>query len=258
MMRMTPKEFLESGFLEEYTMGLLSDDKAREVREFIEKHPSVKTVYDEHQRAIKEMAEAHAIAPPAGIKGAVMSAIQPEVTPTMLPPKIKPSYGSWILATLVGALAIYSFAMWKSTVRELNHQKSEFALLQNDCEHAKKESAVANNLIAFYQNPNTKSTILTGNGIAEEFNMIARYNSAREEVALDVLTPAQIPANKVLCLWGDKNGKMILIAKLDQSSKAQMVKYDKDMESLNVTIEEMADVIDHPDVSQLIASVAIG
>jgi len=51
---------------------------------------------------------------------------------------------------------------------------------------------------------------------------------------------------------------MILITKLDQGADPQMVAYDKDMESLNVTIEEKSDVIDHPDVSQLIASVAIG
>jgi len=215
MKRMTPNEFLESGFLEEYTMGLLSDEKAKEVQAYIEAHPTVKAVYDEHQKAIR-------------------------------------------LAALVGALAIYSFAMWKSTVRELKHQQSEYALLKNDCERSQKESAIANNLMAFYQNPDTQSAILTGNSKADEFSMVARYNPRRSKVALEVLSVADIPSDKVLCLWGDKDGKMILITKLDQGADPQMVAYDKDMESLNVTIEEKSDVIDHPDVSQLIASVAIG
>ena len=258
MKRMTPNEFLESGFLEEYTMGLLSDEKAKEVQAYIEAHPTVKAVYDEHQKAIREMAETHAVSPPNGIKGAVMSAIQPEPTPKVADNKAPTSYGSWILAALVGALAIYSFAMWKSTVRELKHQQSEYALLKNDCERSQKESAIANNLMAFYQNPDTQSAILTGNSKADEFSMVARYNPKRSKVALEVLSVADIPSDKVLCLWGDKDGKMILITKLDQGADPQMVAYDKDMESLNVTIEEKSDVIDHPDVSQLIASVAIG
>jgi len=258
MIRMTPKEFLETGLLEQYVMDLLDPQEAKQVASYIEKHPSLVKTYNEMQETILNLAESHGIQPPAEMKAKVMQGIEPqkaisETTASSSWIKYLPS----IAAVLFGAISLISYNKINTLERKIQSEKIAYTTLSEDCENAKKEYENQNRIYAFYKDANTESVILSGNAKAPDFELVSRYNKNTSSLILDVTQSAKISDDKVLCLWGDKDGKMILIAKLDPSALGSMIPFDSKMESFNVTIEERKASIDHPDVSQLIASAAI-
>jgi len=116
-------------------------------------------------------------------------------------------------------------------------------------------------LIAFYNSSQTQRYDMTGNQLAPDFNAMVFVNPTARKA---ILTPTQklsLPEGKCLQLWGDLEGEMIPIAVLnDVNTRDYAVEINPEYTSLNFTIEEKtADGKgkDHPDVSQLIASVLI-
>ena len=253
---MTQEEFLETGLLEQYVMGLLSDKESQDVEEYIAKFPEVNRLFKEHQKGILEMAESHSITPSPNVRTSLMNEINTtqKTSPNNMTAGISVAI---VFAVVMMAIASYAIMKLRDTTRALNEQEMKFALLELDCKKAKRQSEKTNLLFAFYQDEETELTMLKGNAKAPNFNLFARYNMSSGQIALEILNPLSLPDNKMLCLWGDKNGKMILIAKLDKTGQDKLIAYDSQMVSLNVTIEEKTEDIDHPDVSQLIASVAI-
>lgn len=254
---MTKEEFLNSGLLEEYVMGLLSDDESAKVGAYIASNPSIKKLLLENEEAILNLANSQGVTPPKGAKASILDAINEIENP------VTGSSGTFIksilpiLAGLLLAVSIYSLIQWKNSKNELKDLKEKFATLSKDCEEAQKLADQNNALIAFNQNPDTKSSILVGNANAPDFDLLARHNKVTGELSLEMINPIPLPPSKVLCLWGDKNGEMILISRLDDESQNNLIAYDPEMVSLNVTIEKNMDDIDHPDLTQVVASVAI-
>ena len=87
--------------------------------------------------------------------------------------------------------------------------------------------------------------------------MSAFYNKEKEVLSIEGLIKGDIPNGKCYYLWGDIDSKMIKIGRLDDPEMATFAALDPNMVSLNVTIEDAEVEIDHPDVSQLVGSVAI-
>ncbi|MFT6337332.1 MAG: hypothetical protein ACI86M_000257 [Saprospiraceae bacterium] len=256
MLKMTEEEFLETGLLEQYVMGLLADKESLQVEEYIASHPEVNRLYQEHQKGILEMAESNSISPSPNVRTSLMNEINTEKKKSTNKMTTGISMAI-VFAMVMTAIASYAIMKLRDTTRALNEQEMKFALLELDCKKAKRQSEKTNLLFAFYQDEKTELALLRGNAKAPNFNLFARHNKNSGQIALEILNPLSLPENKILCLWGDRDGEMILITKLDKTVQDKLITYDIQMVSFNVTIEERAEEIDHPDVSQLIASVAI-
>lgn len=256
-MKMTPEEFLNTGLLEEYVLGLLTDAKADKVQAYIAKHPSIENTYIDMQTTVSNLAKSHGIIPPAQVKSKVMQSIGNSNR------IIIPKENNWLkyvtsaIAIILGIISIISYNTIKSLATELKMEKKAYAELSSDCEKNKEAYETSSRIYAFYKDPNTQSAILKGNEKAPNFELVSHYNKTEGQIALNISSGTDLPNNKMLCLWGDVKGEMILIAKLDPSIQDKIIPFDKNMTSLNVTIEDTQDEINHPDVSQLIASNAI-
>jgi len=121
----------------------------------------------------------------------------------------------------------------------------------------KKTLDSQNKIYAFYKDTNTESAVLKGNEKLPKFEVVSRYNKSKSQLILDTNSRYSIGNDKMLCLWGDIDGEMILIAKINESTQGEIIDFSSDMTSLNVTLEDLKEEIDHPDVSQLVASVSI-
>lgn len=256
-MKMTPEEFLNTGLLEEYVLGLLSEVEAGEVEAYMAKHPSIKNTYNDMQNTISNLAKSHGIIPPAHVKENVMQSIGN--SNRIIIPKENNwfKYAASALAILLGVLSIISYNKIQSLSTELKMGKKAYAELSSDCEKNKEAYENSSRIYAFYKDPNTQSAILKGNKKAPDFELVSHYNKTEGQIALNISSTTDLPNNKMLCLWGDVQGEMILIAKLDPSTMDNTLPFDGKMTSLNVTIEDLQDEIDHPDVDQIISSVAI-
>lgn len=257
MMNMKPQEFLETGLLEQYVMGLLSTDEAEQVAHYIKQNPTVKIQFDDLQKSIANLAESHSIIPPTHIKGNVLKSITNNSSNTISASESWKKYLTYTAAIFFGITTFLAYNKIQNLNKKIASHQKEYKDLEANCQQSQQKAEQQNKIFAFYKDPNTQSIQLTGNKKAPNFNMVAHYNKSKERLALQVTTNTPISKDKMLCLWGDKDGKMILITKLDAMEIDQLVTFDNAMTSLNITVEERIESIDHPDVSQLIASVVI-
>ena len=253
-MKMTPEEFLNTGLLEEYVLGLLTDAKADEVQAYIAKHPSIENTYIDMQNTVSNLAKSHGIIPPAQVKSKVMQSIGN--SNKIIIPK-ENNWLKYVASAIAIILGIIAYSTIKSLATELKMEKKAYAELSSDCEKNKEAYETSSRIYAFYKDPNTQSAILKGNEKAPDFELVSHYNKTEGQIALNISSATDLPNNKMLCLWGDVQGEMILIAKLDPATMDNTLPFDGNMTSLNVTIEDRQDEIDHPDVSQIVSSVAI-
>lgn len=258
MNRMTPEEFLKTGLLEQYLMGLLSEKEAKEVALYISQHPSIQKTYNELESTIYNLAESHQIKPPDSIKGNVMDqimAIDKSADASVSTPWSK--YLMYTAALLLGLISILSYYKVQKLSNQLQKRNIEYANLEDSCKESKKQYDQQSRLFAFYKETNTQSIILNGNEKAPRLKLVSHYNKEQSQLILDLQNHDDIAKDKMLCLWGDKDGEMILITKLNESTNGTLLSFDNQMNSFNITLEDIQENIDHPDVSQLVASVAI-
>jgi len=257
MMPTNKDEFLKSGLLEQYVMGLCSEQERLVVEGYISEYDSVRQVYEELQHSISELADSYAIVPPTDVKAKVMEAVQPSGEYST--PQKEGQYGKLAmgLALALAVLGIYSLVTISELQSDLKGSEAQYAQLLADCETSQLQAAATAEQLEFYVSSDTRIAELTGGAVLPGFQAVAHYNKATSQYALDIVESGSIPAGKCLYLWGDKDGKMIKLQRITDTEGHEILVFDSKMESLNLTLEDATALVDHPDVSQLVASAAI-
>ncbi len=251
------KQFLASGKLEEYVFGLLDPKDEGDVLSFIKRYPAVASEYQVLQDQLETLSIKQSIKAPVGLKAQIMDALPDKNVPTSTSSF---SWTSLLAAASILAAVLFGW-LWNNANQQLNAEKQNYAILVADCEEKTKEMEAQSDLIAFYNSAQTRRYDMTGNQLAPDFNAMVFVNTSAQKA---ILTPTQeltLPKGKCLQLWGDLEGEMIPIAVLnDVTNREYALEINPEFTSLNFTIEEItADGKGqlHPDVSQLISSVAI-
>ena len=73
---MNIKEYISSGVVESYVLGLLSAQERFEFEQYCETYPELKAARESFELAIEKQAMENAVPPPADIKQKILSAIQ--------------------------------------------------------------------------------------------------------------------------------------------------------------------------------------
>lgn len=247
---MNKKEFLESGLLEQYMLGLLEDQEdIKKIESFIQNDAEVKSYYDRIQQDMLNLADANSIAPPPSVKKQIMKDVK------TLDNNFRPKSGMitslpWIIAAILVGFLVMSLLRYNNLDDKLVETQSAYAALVDDCQS--KETKM-NRKAIFFADVNTQKVSIENDG----FQMSAFYNKQQSLITIEGLSNGNLPRGKCYYLWGDVDSEMIKIGRLDDPNMAHFAAFDPNMVSLNVTIEDASAVIDHPDVSQLVGSVAI-
>jgi len=260
MIRMTTDEFLASGLLEQYVMGLLDDDKAIEVGKYIEASPGVKDSYNSIQETIANMAKSYGIEPPVRSKEAIIRKMNEKDEGLIQPTRSKVNWllpAAGIAAAIFLCLSVLSLFKINNLEQQLEMQAAKFDTLDSDCKVIRTINIAQEQQLAFYTHHATRSKELKGSVKGENFQAVTFYNTMSQQIAFDMVKDPKLPKDKCFYLWGDLNGEMIKISKINSEDSIGILEFDKNMASLNITIEDATQDIDHPDVSQLVASVSI-
>lgn len=247
---MTAEEFLDTGLLEQYVLGLLDSSQVKEVQQYIDRFPEVKAEFDSMQDSIHRLADSYSIAPPPSIKKQVVSQISPPSSSSSSAGLAKYAFATFALVSLL--MAFFAYQRLERLEQELSDKHLAYASLKEKCEQSQQSLTEK---VTFYAHEATELQSLKGNSLASNFNAKAYYNKPQATYLVEVASYPDLPTSKCLVLWGDLEGKMIKLGKIGPKSSV-FNSFDPKMDSFNVTIEESADV-DHPDVSQLIASITI-
>lgn len=182
--------FLQSGLLEAYALGEVSKQERALVERMLAEYPEAKAELDAIEQALENIAHAHAVPPPPGLKAQIMAQLGDTPPPASAAPSAaKPNILQWLSIVFLLAAA-YFFFQNRALTRENAAQAQRLA----ECD---AQNAQRNQLYALLRDPNTKVLQLqNGNDLVRVF-----HNTQRCQTAFDVSQLASRTDGKHYQLW---------------------------------------------------------
>lgn len=256
---MNKENFLRSGLLEQYALGLTDAEDSEKVEQFLEFFPELRNDLSAMQKAIEQYAEAHAVPPPPDLKSKVLSKIDDSETsdktnPDSLPTASRFRFSLGSTAVFL-ALALLCASLWIQNRRFKQDVKIFQQALQAErlaCDEKLKE--VSERTFAFVSESETKTIVLGGTNIAPEAQAIVYWNEREKAACLNILKLPGLPNDKQYQIWADVKGEMIDMGLIEDAGESiQMVNFIADAESFNITLEPKGGS-EHPTVELLQAN----
>ena len=262
---MSKKEFLTTGLLEKYALGLTSSEENDLVIRMMKKYPDLQSQCDGIYGCMEKYVESQAITPPSELKGKIENTIDEYEMEKALKEAMEKSQpqgvlmSKWSLAAIaasfIGLLA-FGWMNWN----EKNAAQSQMEMLsksckelKSNCDQFKVQQQIMAAQFAFLQDPLTTHIHLRDNGFgkAPEALVVAYWNPNKENAYLKILNLPTPPAGKEYHLWADVDKKMVHMGAIKcEIGKMLDIPHMADAASLNLTLEDKGDV-DHPNVEEL-------
>jgi anti-sigma-K factor RskA len=220
------QEYISSGIIQSYVMGLTNAEETAEFERMCELHPEVRAAREEFERALEEKALKNAVSPPAYLKSKIFSEIEIEsqhdkskLVPLTAAPennsgrKLRTQQyltaASFVLFLASAALAFYFSRQLQNTRQQYevclaseSQIKAQLAVLQKERNTLKEDLAVITNEDMIQVKLPAKPS-----GPAPQSMVTVFWNKKTKAV---FLVPNKIPkpaSNKQYQLWALVNGK---------------------------------------------------
>jgi anti-sigma-K factor RskA len=226
------QQFISSGIIEAYVLGMASDEEVRELESLSAQHPEIAAAIEEAQQSMEDFALLHAVEPPAGMKDQIWAVLEQEqpgdttVTPsdnnsnvrTFTPrpeePMIKRSYGPMaaaVVALLIGSVVL-NFIFWsknEKTSQELAAVKTEQEKIVVSNQEYKARLDQSARDIQLITDPAMKPVALAGVGTHTQNQAMVFWDTRSKEVYLALKNMPAAPSGKQYQLWAIVDGKPV-------------------------------------------------
>jgi len=247
------KEYISSGVVESYVLGLLTAQEKFEFEQYCEAYPELKEARDSFERAIEKQAMENAVPPPAGIKERIRSAIQqtPKTSKiiSMEPTTRKSSSYGWLAAAsiilfLVAGYFAYNFynqnKELKKSNQEITGKLNNVDSLLNERKALEAENVTVVNMMAM--KPNAPSANIY-------------WDTTSANVYMLVKNMPKLASDKQYQLWSliDSNGlKPTSLGLFDGGQEKVIIKMNnaQKADAFAITIEKRGNT-GGPDLGQL-------
>ena len=207
---MDTKQYIESGILELYISGSLSEKENEEVYATIQKYPELLNEIHKIESTFNTLGAS--IAPKeneASFKNLLIKIIQDKKTS----PKVIPlneskinwvKYSGWAASLVVGSALLFNVIdsnNLSKNIQALNKEKLEF---ENQLEDAKTDLTTNKNLLAVIRDKNIITVPLQGQAVAPNSYAKIYWNKAKHTLYVDVQGLPDPPKGKVYQLWSLK------------------------------------------------------
>lgn len=251
---MDKKRFLQSGLLEQYVLGLTTEEENEEVERYARAFPDIQSEIDLLRKAVRQYAEAEVGLPKGNKQSERPRSNHRNSVPTA------PSRGQWLAAAclaLFGILGLFYFYQAKSTEAELARLSGEFSTFKEDCQDHQQDLRELERRLSFFQHNQTAFVYLNGTDRAPNLKVRVFWNEEEAEALLQVLSLPKQPRDKQYQIWADINGEMIPLGLIDTDRQTpQAIRCLPRAASLNITLEPRGGS-EEPHVDQLYANVAL-
>lgn len=239
---MNTKEYISSGIIESYILGLASPEEAGILECVMKNNAEVKAAFEEAQKVLEDLATAQAVAPPADLKSKIWNKIQEEQT-TELPkpvvanevqpePHIKPVHdirtaperkNGWktysVAATALFLVSTAANLFWMS---ERSESKKQIAQL----EAQQKNNALALQNMqqkwTMISSPEMKMVMLKGVEKHTDSKAMVFWDTKTKEVYLSAETLPKAPEGMQYQLWAIEGGKPVSAGMYSEDKDAKI------------------------------------
>lgn len=271
------QDYIESGILEEYALGVLSEAEQADVERMASLHPLIRQELDEALRGVEAYAQAHAVTPPADMRERVLSGwqqairaeaaapaptmtvsaappmaaaapVEPEAVVRQLPAAESATRTRWMIAASVALLvfsALGNFLLYsrlketEANLQVARNEQSRFAATQQAVERRLDDRTRELNILRSEQ---FRSVELKGTPKAPQALARVYYNPRTRAVYVDVRELPAPPAGKQYQLWALDNGQPVdagvLTAVTAAGDSIQQMKDIASAQAFAMTVED--------------------
>ena len=224
---MDVKEYIESGILEEYVSGLLTDEENRKIDELAGLYPEVQDEIDEIRASYNLLANRLGLAPDESILEKSLQSLREseEMDETIQQPanvlNLRPFYTA-IVACVVLLLVSSAFNFYL------------FSQLQN----TQQDLTNLNTNLNFLQDAFNEKILLTGLPNSPESHATVYWNANSKDIYIHVGELPAPPSGHQYQLWAEKDGEMHNIGIFHHNNSIQHItEYAESADAFNVTLE---------------------
>lgn len=261
------KSYLESGILEQYVLGDLSNEERLEVEKNAIKYPEIKAELIEIESALLSYAISNAIEPPESLRNKVLHSLKKAEADVRLMRITTSKSGQFYKYAFAASLALLlmSVILLIKLNNKLNDSHTLNAVLQsgnkrfsNQVNSIDEKLRDTQNAINYYQNRAAyKLVTLKGSVKAPAASMLVAFNPEKEEVMID-LSSLKMPSNDIehqYQLWAMVDDKPVDLGVFDSegySTGMKKMKSVKIVQAFAVTLE-LRGGSSYPSMDQMMA-----
>jgi anti-sigma-K factor RskA len=215
-MDMTTKEYIESGILESYVLGITTAGESAEVERMASEHPEIEIELEAIRGTLENYALQYEKQPPAALKEKILAAVFEDesllksnivsLNPSQPRKSVFSMAASWVLLALSVGANIFFFTNWRNSedkIVALESQNQIFAQENKAIKASYQEE------VAILQNADFKIIKLSGQDVSPNSKALIYFDKNKQEVYLSALNLPAAPAGKQYQLWAIVDGKPV-------------------------------------------------
>ena len=226
---MDSKEYISSGILESYILGLASPEEAGILECVMKNNAEVKAAFEEAQKTLEMFATAQAVTPPNDLKSKIWDKIQlekkvvnekPVVPINHVEPKVEiqqsepeiriEKNNSWknyvVAASVLFLVSIAGNIYWMNSQKEI---KNEIAVLKSEKQSHDLAMQNLEQKLQVTSNPNMLKIVLAGVEKHPESNAVVYWDKTSKDVYLTSNSLPKAPEGMQYQLWAIADGKPV-------------------------------------------------
>lgn len=273
--------YITSGILEDYALGMAGDQECREVECMMKIYPEIAEALRLCESDLERFASAYAKKAPADVRDAVMSKLQSVVQdPPMHIVKNsqskeeakeirieshvtekKSSFAYWAAAAAVIAICVaaWQFAQNKSKDQRIQELAESQNILNGQTNELQNQVAQLSEGLTEMYNPAVKKVMLKSVKEGENMQMALMWNTKTGQVKLNPEVLPVLPSDKQYQLWVLKDGKPSDMGVLSKTEDGILIASNAAMEgdTFAITVEPLGGK-PSPSLDQLVVMGAVG
>lgn len=211
---MNVKEIIESGILEHYAMGVLSEQEVQEVEGYLVQFPELQKDYFEIQNALQALAVEKSVKPRAGLENELIRSIvgdsnDPKDINDDKPKKGNGGSGSiWkILAGLFALSALAAVYFFWNMNEMYKTQGEEFNTYKLECDSIARSQQETLDLFNRLNEKENQVINMTPTAGYQETKLLFHFNPVQKRNYIQIQNLPAIAANQAFQLWSLKPGE---------------------------------------------------
>lgn len=239
---MTIQEYISSGIIESYVMGMASDQERAEFEKLCAQHPELLQARIEFEKALEKKAFANAIEPPPFLKQRIWSVISENTTSSSTPvipitnkPNRKPRSFQWMAAASIAVLLVAGYFVYSSYERN-QRLKSELAASKNKVEVMDERAQKMEDLLSRTE-PKQVNALAPKQLVPPTFNVYWDSTNADAYLVIDNLSA--LPQHQQYEIWFVENDKRTNIGRFNSPEDGKVIlrlPEGKEVDSFAITI----------------------
>ena len=241
---MNTQEYISSGIVESYVLGLASEEERREFEKMCNQHPEVLAARNTFEIALENQAMQNAIAPSADIKNKIFDTISSSAKIVSIAEAPVKKINWFKYAAVASVILLAGSLLWNVSLMNKNQD------LKNNYESSvAKLSELEKDFNVLQQNPNVKMASMKGMEASPKSFATVYWDTTSHDVYLLMNNLPKPASDKQYQLWAFLDGQPIdmgLIEISDKPLQLYQLKKAQAAQAFAITLENKG----RPDVSK--------